>query len=74
MAEILEICMEPQIRTHMVYKTNLNFTTVKKYLAILINSNLLKCEDELYETTEKGKWWSIGLKNLTKDIIWEKPE
>ena len=52
--EILELCMIPQLKTGIIYKTNINFSLGLKYLGHLIDNELLVRIDKLYETTQKG--------------------
>lgn len=42
-------------KTHIVYEVNLNFIVAKKYLEMLEEKELIKRENELFITTEKGK-------------------
>lgn len=45
-------------KTKLIYRTNLNSETIKKYLVFLLNNDLLSKHDingkEIYKTTEKG--------------------
>ena len=45
-------------KTRLVYKTNLNFKSIKKYLVFLINNGFLSVHNvggkEVFKTTEKG--------------------
>jgi predicted transcriptional regulator len=59
----IEICFDILItarkdvkKSHIVYKTNLNFKVLKKYLALLRRSGLIKgpTKNNLFKTTEKG--------------------
>ena len=58
-AEILEICMEGALKTHIIYKANLNFQKASKYLEQMEEQGLLshiyKDSKMLYMTTEKGR-------------------
>lgn len=54
MSDILESSVNGIKKTPLVYKTNLNFRQAEKYTSILIDYNLLKKEDNLFITTEKG--------------------
>ena len=54
---ILELCKEPVNLTKVVYWCNLNFSTVKQHLGILVSAGLLEVsgnDHPLYKTTEKG--------------------
>ena len=54
-ADILEVANQGAKKTQIVYKTNLNFLIVKKYLNNLMEKNLMNKEDVHYYTTEKGR-------------------
>ncbi len=54
-ADILEIARMGAKKTHIVYKANLNFRIVERYLRWLMERGLLEREgDRLYVTTEEG--------------------
>jgi len=54
-ADILEIARMGAKKTHIVYKANLNFKIVERYLRWLMERGLLEREgDRLYVTTEEG--------------------
>lgn len=57
--DILNLCKIPSKKTTIVYKCNLNFHIVKKYMMFLINKgflDLLHNRKRLeYATTEKGE-------------------
>ena len=56
MAEILELCMEPALKTQIMYKMNLSYTGMQKFITLLQKLELLKFgeDDKKYVTTEKG--------------------
>ncbi|MBA7490194.1 hypothetical protein ES702_00729 [subsurface metagenome] len=68
--EILELCKTPVLKTHIVYKCNLNFKIVKKYLNWCFERGWLMCEkvnrNILYTTTIVG---SDYLNLLTNDVL-----
>ncbi len=53
---ILEVCLvEGAVKTRIVYQANLNFRTVRPYLASLVDGGMLEVLDQaIYRTTEKG--------------------
>ncbi len=59
LGNILDICKERgSSKTRIVYQANLNFRTVKPYLDLLIQKDLIKVKPGkkiLYETTERGR-------------------
>jgi predicted transcriptional regulator len=56
MAEILSFCKQPQNKTKVMYRTNLSWKMVQKYLSQLESLRLLKVHHSLakYVTTRKG--------------------
>jgi predicted transcriptional regulator len=42
-------------KTHIVYEVNLNFNIAQKYLEILTEKELIRHENGLFITTDKGK-------------------
>lgn len=56
MAEILSLCKQPQLKTKVMYKTNLSWQMLQKYLSQLQSQGLLEVHHSLtkYATTEKG--------------------
>ena len=53
-AELLYVAKNGAKKTHLVYKANLNFMLVKKYLARLTENGLLESVNEIFYTTDKG--------------------
>ncbi|MFQ6081190.1 MAG: winged helix-turn-helix domain-containing protein [Candidatus Bathyarchaeia archaeon] len=56
MAEILSLCKQPRIKTKVMYRTNLSWQTLQKYLFQLQSQGLLKVHYSTtrYATTQKG--------------------
>lgn len=54
-ADILRVSRGGAKKTHLVYKANLNFNIVKKYIAGLTESGLLEKNGERFYVTEEGK-------------------
>lgn len=54
-AEIIEVANGGAKKTKMVYKCNLNFKIIKKYIEILIEKEFIENKGKLYFSTEKGK-------------------
>jgi predicted transcriptional regulator len=53
-ADILKVSRGGARKTHLVYKANLNFKIVKRYLGQLLDSELIENNGDLYYLTEKG--------------------
>ncbi len=55
-AEILSLCEQPQTKTRVMYKTNLSWQMLKKYLSQLQSTGLLETHRNStnYATTQKG--------------------
>lgn len=56
--DILEIALKGAMKTEIVYKANLNFKIVQKYLDFLIKKGLMSVSSnkrKKYKTTEKGR-------------------
>jgi predicted transcriptional regulator len=55
MAEILLYCNQEKGKTKIMYKTNLNYSQLKKYLRALTSKRLLDANADKYFTTRKGR-------------------
>ena len=53
-ADILRIAKTGALKTHIVYRANLNFKIVKNYLSELLATGLLSFSSPLYFATEKA--------------------
>ena len=53
--DILKVAMKGATKTHIVYETKLNFNIAQKYLKILEEKELIRHENGLIITTDKGK-------------------
>ncbi|WMW22677.1 winged helix-turn-helix domain-containing protein [Methanolobus mangrovi] len=53
--EILRAALEGAKKTHIVYRANLNFEVVNRYLSLLKEKGLIEQRDNLYITTDKGR-------------------
>ncbi len=62
--EILRAALEGAKKTHIVYRANLNFETVNRYLTLLKEKDLIEQKGNLYVTTEKGKEFQEIAKEL----------
>jgi len=57
--EVLSLCCTPTQKTHILYKCNLSYEQLKKYLDFLVSNNLLASFErdgkDFYQITENGK-------------------
>ena len=53
-ADILKVSRGGARKTHLVYRANLNFKIVKRYLADLMDSEFLESDGDMFYLTEKG--------------------
>jgi predicted transcriptional regulator len=70
---ILEVCKSGSLKTHIMYKCNLNSKQVERYLQFLLRCKLLdevKVSDDskrhLYQTTEQGRKYTGRYKELAE--------
>ncbi len=68
MAEILTLCKEPQIRTKVMYRTNLSWRMLMKYLSQMQSMRLLEVHHSptRYATTQKGLEFLKKWRKLTE--------
>jgi predicted transcriptional regulator len=65
-ADLLTIADVGARKTELVYKGNLNFKIVKKYLRRLIDNGLLKETDGTFITTDEGRMFLTKFSELTR--------
>jgi len=57
--EMLSVCRKPAKKTNILYKCNLSYNQLQKYLEFLISRNLItlvrRKETDFYQIAEKGK-------------------
>jgi predicted transcriptional regulator len=58
------VAMNGAKKTHIVYEVNLNFNLARKYIEMLEEKELIKYENGLYITTNKGKVFQEMAKEL----------
>lgn len=67
--EILSMCEKGENITRIVYRTNTSFAIIKKYLSLLMQNDLLICQENsprIYKATEKGLAMRDRLEGLHK--------
>jgi len=70
-AKILQVANEGAKKTQIVYKANLNFLIVKKYLNNLTEKGFMNKNDTRYYTTEKGRDFLTSYQefsSMTRDL------
>lgn len=57
--DILEVAESGAKKTQLVYKANLNFRMVDRYLELLIDAGHIEYREDLrrYFTTDRGSYW-----------------
>ena len=67
-AEILSLCKQPQTKTRVMYRTNLSWKMLQKYLSELQSRGLLEEVQSLtkYATTKKGLKFVEKLRELVE--------
>lgn len=65
--EILSLTTEPSAKTSVVYRANLNFSIVNRYLDLLLRNGLVRVtggSSKKYQITEKGLEFLDAFRNL----------
>jgi predicted transcriptional regulator len=67
---LLEVGKNPISKTRMLYKSNTNTTTCKKYLDALMGAGFTEVDEDSnqYRTTEKGLEWLLRLKKSNEGL------
>jgi predicted transcriptional regulator len=64
MVDILSVSRKGALKTQIVYKANLNYNRVDRYLAYLERNGLLENRDSIYATTKKGEEFLHDYSNI----------
>ena len=67
-ADLLKVTMNGAKKTQMVYKANLNFNIVKKYIKRLSDNELIKSENGYFFTTDKGSRFLAKYRELVEPL------
>lgn len=67
-SDILKVARNGAKKSHLVYKANLNFSVIRKYLEVLLQSGLLMRTNRTYRTTEKGKTYIASFGALEETL------
>jgi predicted transcriptional regulator len=62
--DILRVAFNGAKKTHIVYATNINFNVAQNYLEMLTDKELIRHENGIFMTTDKGKVFQ----EMAKDI------
>lgn len=62
--DILKAAMNGATKTHIISEVNLNFNIAQRYLEMLSEKELIKHENGLFITTNKGKVFQEMAKEL----------
>ena len=54
-ADVLQAAADGAKKTRIMYLANLSYRLLEKYLRIVTSANLLTCNGDEYEVTEKGR-------------------
>ena len=68
MAEILSLCRQPQTKTQVMYRTNMSWEMLQKYLSQLQSLEMLEVRNSLtkYVTTQRGLEFVEKWRELTE--------
>lgn len=74
-ADILELALNGEAKTRLMYRASLSYQQLKKYLELLTSSGLLKYVDDekLYQTTERGRHFLETSKEMNSMLPQNKP-
>ncbi len=67
-ADLLKVAMNGAKKTQLVYKANLNFNIVKKYIKRLSDNGLIKSENGHFFTTSKGSRFLTKYRELVEPL------
>jgi len=63
-AGIVQNCLSPRRKTHIMYKNSMSFAQTNAYLSLLVSLGLLTQQNGNYETTDKGRQFLSAYNNL----------
>ena len=67
-ADILKVTQNGANKTRMVYKANLNFNIIKKYIKRLTDSGLLESVNGRFFATEKGSMFLVQYREFVEPL------
>ena len=69
MIDILSVAIGGARKTEIVYKANLNFARVERYIPFLEERGLMENSGYIYKTTKKGEEFLSGYKNMAELLL-----
>jgi predicted transcriptional regulator len=70
---VLSVCDQGTLKTHVMYKCNLNSKQVQQYLDFVVSRNLIEISQDpedikrtIYKTTERGKKFMLSYNELAE--------
>ncbi len=66
MAGIVQSCIVPKRKTHIMLKSNLSFSAANSYIYSLVKSNLIMPDKKKYRTTSKGQEFLLAYDYLVR--------
>ena len=67
--DILSVALGGARKTEIVYKANLNFKRIERYLPFLEERGLMESSGPIYKTTEKGKEFLRGYEKMEELLL-----
>ena len=67
--DILSVALDGARKTEIVYKANLNFTRIDRYIPFLEDRGLMENSGPIYKTTEKGKEFLRGYEKMEELLL-----
>jgi predicted transcriptional regulator len=68
MGDILRVALNGARKTEIVYRANLNFTRIERYIPLLEKRGLIEIARPLYKTTEKGEEFLRSYQELRQGL------
>ena len=69
MGDILRVAINGARKTEIVYKANLNFTRIERYILLLEKRGLIEIARPLYKTTPKGEEFLRSYQALRNGLV-----
>lgn len=66
--DLLEVCLEVSHKTNLVYKTNLNFRIIDRYLKRLLEKEWIIENGGTYRISDKGRCFLIKARDVLSEL------